>query len=132
MTALEVFSSNYLLAKKQLDAVILRQKGLVSNLANAETPNYKRVDLQSSFEDQLAACVEKKDFQALSQLEPQLSIDSSISNVGSNGNNVEIDRELLKMNENSLRHEFLLKIADDSIKRIRSAIIGSTGGGGSV
>jgi flagellar basal-body rod protein FlgB len=36
---------NYLAAKKTLDAVVLRQQAIANNIANLETPGYKRVDL---------------------------------------------------------------------------------------
>jgi len=44
---------NYLAAKKTLDAVALRQEAIANNLANLETPGYRRVDLSPSFEKQL-------------------------------------------------------------------------------
>ena len=44
---------NYLAAKKTLDAVALRQEAINNNLANLETPGYKRVDLSSNFEQEL-------------------------------------------------------------------------------
>ena len=44
---------NYLAAKKTLDAVALRQEAINNNLANLETPGYKRVDLAPNFEQQL-------------------------------------------------------------------------------
>ena len=38
-------SANYQGVKKMLDATVLRQEAIASNLANIETPNYKRVDV---------------------------------------------------------------------------------------
>jgi flagellar basal-body rod protein FlgB len=36
---------NYVGAKKMLDATVLRHEAIASNLANIETPNYKRMDV---------------------------------------------------------------------------------------
>jgi flagellar basal-body rod protein FlgB len=36
---------DYLAAKKTLDAVALRHEAIASNIANVETPGYRRIDL---------------------------------------------------------------------------------------
>jgi flagellar basal-body rod protein FlgB len=41
--------SNYLAAKRMLDVTVLRHEAIASNLANVETPNYKRLDVSPSF-----------------------------------------------------------------------------------
>ena len=48
---------NYLAAKKTLDAVALRQEAINNNLANLETPGYKRVDLAPDFDQELQIAV---------------------------------------------------------------------------
>ena len=128
MSAMEGLSDNYVLAKSQLDAVMARQSALMSNLANVETPNYRRIDLDKNFESRLAEMVKAKDINGLSTLRPTTEVDLSAKNIGQNGNNVEVDKELMYLSENSMRHQFLLKVADDTIKRTRSAITGNAGG----
>ena len=125
---MEGLSDNYVLAKSQLDAVMARQSALMSNLANVETPNYRRIDLDKNFESRLAEMVKAKDINGLSTLRPTTEVDLSAKNIGQNGNNVEVDKELMYLSENSMRHQFLLKVADDTIKRTRSAITGNAGG----
>src|SRR5437868_147119 len=44
---------SYLAAKKTLDAVAVRQEAIASNIANLETPGYKRVDLAPTFRAEL-------------------------------------------------------------------------------
>ncbi len=46
--------SDYVAAKKMLDVSLLRQEAIASNLANLETPNYKRLDVAPSFESPVA------------------------------------------------------------------------------
>ena len=48
-------SANYQGVKKMLDATVLRQEAIASNLANIETPNYKRVDVSPAFASELSA-----------------------------------------------------------------------------
>ena len=42
---------NYLISKKLLDATHLRHEALSNNLANVETPGFKRRDLPKNFSD---------------------------------------------------------------------------------
>mgnify|MGYP000960657837 CR=1 FL=1 len=48
-------SGNYQLATKLLDASALRQQAIASNIANAETPGYRRLDVSTDFATQLKA-----------------------------------------------------------------------------
>ena len=52
---------NYLAAKKTLDAVVLRQEAIANNIANLETPGYKRIDVSASFNEQLQTALTKED-----------------------------------------------------------------------
>ena len=54
----------YVAAKKMLDVTVLRQEAIASNLANLETPNYKRLDVAPSFEAQLSQAVASGDADA--------------------------------------------------------------------
>ena len=115
---------NYMLAKKQMDAVVLRQKALSSNLANAQVPHYKRIDVDPSFDQQLTQCRAEGDLKGFQELRPATYTDEK-SSCQANGNNVEIDRELLQLNENAVKHQFLLKVAEENVRMIRSAITGN-------
>lgn len=128
MSTLESFSENYYLAKKQLDGVMLKQKALVSNLANLETPYYKRIDLDPTFDAQLVQAIQQNNIQSLDNIQPQLMEDKTASKTREDGNNVEMDKELLRMNENVLRHKLILRTLDDSLKHVKNAITGNSGG----
>ena len=56
---------NYLLSKKLLDATHLRHEALSNNLANVETPGYKRRDLPETFSIELRRAVDRKDFRRI-------------------------------------------------------------------
>lgn len=72
-----------------------RQEILASNIANADTPNYKAVDIDIK--------QALKSNTPLSQVPVQFSV---TSNAGVDGNTVDMDMERVKFAENSLMYEF--------------------------
>lgn len=114
----------YVLAKKMLDAAALRHELIATNLANAETPGFKRLDLDPTFSNQLDTLMQKGDLGAARNLEIKSLQDSTAKSSRPDGNNVELDRELLEMNRNALEYDFLAQYTSDSLKRIKTAITG--------
>jgi flagellar basal-body rod protein FlgB len=118
-------SDNYQLARKLLDAAALRQEAIASNVANAETPGYRRVDLAPNFAEQLRACVASgAPTGALENLRPTLAEDAHARSLRPDGNTVEIEKELLTMNQNSMDYEFLTEVVSRDIKQLKMAITG--------
>lgn len=115
---------NYELTKKMLDAAALRHEALATNLANLETPGFKRLDLAPEFFRELDALHATSDPARIRELQPRLSEDNQSKAVRADGNNVQLDRELLDLNRNALEYEFLTQYASDSIKRLKTAITG--------
>ncbi|MGH8017965.1 MAG: flagellar basal body rod protein FlgB [Opitutaceae bacterium] len=115
---------NYEMAKKLLDAAAMRHEALATNIANLETPGFKRVDLAPDFAQQLADFAARPDMKAIESLEPKLAQDHFTQAVRPDGNNVAIDRELTELSRNALEYEFLTQYASDSVKRLKSAITG--------
>jgi flagellar basal-body rod protein FlgB len=118
-----IFSSeNYVMAKRLLDAAALRHEALTANLANIETPGYKRVDIAPEFAAQLDAAAGRNDVAALKNLSPKLAEDRLTASVRPDGNNVSLDRELIEVNRNSTEYEFLTQFLSSNIRRLESAI----------
>lgn len=115
---------NYELTKRLLDAAALRHEALATNLANVETPGFKRLDIAPDFARQLESFSETSDVADLAALNPTIAEDLSARAVRPDGNNVQLDRELLEMNRNALEYELLTQFASDSIKRLKTAITG--------
>ena len=115
---------NYLVAKKLLDATHLRHATLSNNLANVETPGFKRRDLPKNFSVELRRAVERKDFRRVQALLPRSQEDLQAKPVRMDGNTVQLDEELLAMNRNSLNYEFLTQMVSGSIKELNLAIKG--------
>lgn len=122
-----IFQSDgtYQLARKLLDGAALRQEAIAANIANAETPGYRRVDLAPDFASRLKASVESGDFpQEAASLQPSLAQDHQARSIRPDGNNVEIEHELLAMNKNSVQYEYLTDVISSNIKQLKIAITG--------
>ena len=111
---------NYAATKMLLDASILRHQALASNLANVETPGYKRLDLPADFVKELAARVRS----GASAPTPSLTEDFAAPSQRKDGNNVLLDSELMSMNRNSAEYDALTEFVSGSIKQLRLAVTG--------
>jgi flagellar basal-body rod protein FlgB len=117
----------YLLAQKLLDATAMRQEAIASNIANAETPGYHRLDVNPDFESQLKARMSSGDPTAsMSQVKPQLSEDLTARSIRPDGNTVEIEHELLVMNQNAVQHDYLAEVVSNNLRQLRMAITGKS------
>ena len=116
--------TNYLLARKMMDYTTTRQEALASNLANFETPGYKRMDVSGDFQTQLQNAVENKSTTAadLNRIQPQIVTDDSAVSTRGDGNNVEMDKEMMEMNRNSVEYEYAVKYVNYNYNMIRASI----------
>lgn len=118
-------SENYVLARKLLDASVVRQQAIASNIANAETPGYQRLDLAPDFAQQLRSQLASGDLAKNSgSISPRMAVDANARSVRPDGNSVDIENELLAMNRNTVEHQFLTDIVTRSIKQLKMAITG--------
>jgi len=117
---------DYLAAKKQLDAIALRQNAIASNIANLETPGYKRLDVAPAFNSQLERACAARDPQQIAALQPQLAVDASAAAVSPDGNTVNLESELLAMNKNSLANTLETQLVTTDFYRLRMAITGKS------
>jgi len=115
------------LAQKFLDAAALRQNAIASNLANLETPGYRRVDVSTTFESQLKASLEAGtlDPAAASAITPSIEQDQLARSIRPDGNNVDVDKELLAMDKNTTNYNFLSDVVTHNIKQLKLAISGN-------
>lgn len=115
---------NYLAAKKTLDAVVLRQEAIANNIANLETPGYKRVDLSPSFETELERACASGDPAEMNSLSPTLAVDTTATASSMDGNTVHLQNELMEMNQNAVAHSFETQLVSGMLQRIQMAISG--------
>jgi flagellar basal-body rod protein FlgB len=115
---------NYLAAKKTLDAVVLRQDAIANNIANLETPGYKRVDLAPSFETELERACASGDTDEIKTLNPALAVDSTAAASSLDGNTVHLQNELMEMNQNAVAHSLETQLISGTLQRMQMAITG--------
>jgi hypothetical protein len=67
--------SDYVAAKKMLDVTVLRHQAIASNLANVETPNYKRLDVSPPLKP-IAPGRRRPKFREIANCNRQLAVDN--------------------------------------------------------
>jgi flagellar basal-body rod protein FlgB len=110
-----------------LQAANSRQKVISSNIANADTPGYKAKDMKfSSFlgKEMKLATTNSKHVSSKNGggISGRVVEESNLS--WGDSNNVELNVEIAKMNENALLHNAAIKILNSKIKMYRMAITG--------
>jgi flagellar basal-body rod protein FlgB len=118
-------TDNYQLARKLMDVSMLRQQAIATNIANAETPGFRRLDVAPDFAEQLKARIADGDLAAnADSLQPHLAEDATARSVRPDGNSVELERELVAMDRNSIDYDFLTQVVTFDLKQLKMAITG--------
>jgi flagellar basal-body rod protein FlgB len=107
-----------------LDATVLRHEAIASNLANIETPNYKRLDVAPSFENQLRQAVGSRDPAQIAAAQPALQVDTNAVSGRMDGNTVVLESEMLKLNQNMTEHALETQLVTGALLKMRLAITG--------
>jgi len=116
--------TNYQGLKKMLDASVLRHEAIASNMANLETPNYKRIDVESDFGEELSRAVATRDAKEIASLHPRIVIDKNAISPNRDGNTVQLEKELVAMQQNTLNHTVQTQFISSSLMKLRAAIQG--------
>jgi flagellar basal-body rod protein FlgB len=131
----KIFDNETLISlKKALDAASLRQKVIANNIANVDTPGFKRADV--AFEDELRAALEVQE-----KLEMQTPHPKHISNKRKNLedvnprvitqsdttyrndlNNVDIEQEMAKLTENNIIYNTIAQLISEKLRMLRTTI----------
>lgn len=114
----------YVASKQMLDATAARHQAIAANLANLETPGYRRVDLAPSFQTQLQTAIGSGDAAKMTALKPVVSVDTAAVLSAADGNTVQLENELMQLNQNSLAHSLETQLVTSSLLRLRLAITG--------
>jgi len=118
-------ADNYHMARKLLDAAALRQEAIAANIANSDTPGYRRIDIAPDFAEQLKASLSSGELRSRAgSIQPKLTEDPHARTVRPDGNTVEIESELMAMNRNAVEYEFLSEVVSRNIKQLKLAITG--------
>ena len=117
-TSMELFDTTQLGLEKALSGSALRQEAIASNIANVNTPGYRRQDVD--FQSALQAAWDQGS-QGVSSIRPTMGVDPT-SAVRQDGSSVDIDVESAAQAKNGLQYEAVSQILKTRIAILRSAI----------
>jgi flagellar basal-body rod protein FlgB len=113
-----LFDTTQLALQQSIAGAAQRQQALASNIANASTPGYQRVDVD--FHGALQAALGSSDpSKAVQDTSFTTAADRSVGPVAADGSGIDIDAESAKLSENDLEQEAAVQVlhARDSILR---------------
>ena len=102
-----------------ISAESLRQKAIANNVANLETPGYRRMDVK--FKELFAKAMDSGGDVDLSKIELG-TYQPNNTPVKSNGNDVSLEVEVGSMVKNSLRHTTLIRVLQKKYQQMDMAI----------
>lgn len=111
------------------DASWTRESAIANNVANVDTPGYKRQDV--AFEDILKRELKSSQYNTLQKAVDQVSLDKLEGQVYTDyasysyrldGNNVDIDTENVELASEQLRYQTLTKAASEELTRMSTAM----------
>jgi flagellar basal-body rod protein FlgB len=106
-----------------LDATWKRNQVINENIANVDTPGYKRKDV--SFESYLEKALETNDSDEISSLKrvsPRVYTENEQLSYRKDGNNVDIDTEMVLLAENQLRYNTMVSQVNYNFERLKAVI----------
>lgn len=124
----------YKAVKQALDAAALRQKVIAENIANADTPGYKRADV--SFEEELKRALSEPSKLPLKVTDPQHieNLPQDISSVKArvlrqldtternDQNNVNMEEEMTNLAKNNIAFQTLVQLVEGKLKGLKNII----------
>ncbi len=102
-----------------IQAENMRQQAISSNIANLNSPGYRTVDV--AFEDALGKAMNTDGTIRADQIDPEI-VESNTTPVKSNGNDVNLENEIGKMVQNSLKHTTYIRLLRQKYNQIDLAI----------
>ncbi|MCA9212366.1 MAG: flagellar basal body rod protein FlgB [Planctomycetales bacterium] len=120
-TDMNITNGNFGLLARLMDASAIRQEVIAANIANVNTPGFKRKEV--TFEQQLAQLLESDTDVSDSDLRPTIITSTGMSE-REDGNSVDIDLEVGALSKNSVLFETYAQLMATKIGMMRSAISG--------
>ncbi len=122
------------LLEKSLNAAWTRNGTIAQNLANVDTPNYKRKDV--AFEQLLTESLNKTKLEGnvtdkrhiainnnnIDKIQPATTQENSDTSMRIDGNNVDIDSEMANLAKNSIKYNTLIQLINNGYSKIKSVI----------
>ncbi|MCR4685496.1 MAG: flagellar basal body rod protein FlgB [Lachnospiraceae bacterium] len=119
--------------EKAADGAWLRNEAIAHNIANVDTPHYKRQDV--SFEAELKHALKASKYVSLdekvknlnerdrlSHVEPRVYTDYAGFSYRLDGNNVDIDNENVELASNQIKYNAITQSIDQEFKNLKTVI----------
>jgi flagellar basal-body rod protein FlgB len=117
---MDLFDISMVGLQRGMSGALLRQQVLANNLANGNTPGFKRSDVD--FHSALAAAIG-------GATSPQGVLDAGFSvqtdtstTMRADGNNVDVDGEMASLSENTLDYQAMTSVLSTRVKILETAI----------
>lgn len=133
---MKLFENNFTILEKSMDAYTKRAEALADNIANVNTPNYKRKDVQfesflqkALYEDGSSVIgrrTDEKHFKIgienkLDSVEASFTEDKN-TKMRYDGNNVDIEIEKVEQTKNNIRYQFATNKISGGFTLLKSVI----------
>ena len=128
-------NTNLPVISRAMDAAMLRSRVISNNIANVNTPGYRRVEV--SFEEQLRNALDRTRLKGAKTASQHMDLGKmNLSDVNAKAyhpydptlpsgvNNVDIDMEMAKLAENQLQFNYAVKFGQGVFRKINAAIQG--------
>lgn len=126
------FMNNVNILGKALDGLWLRNKTINQNISNADTPNYKRLEV--SFEDSLKAALKDQGImlkgthdkhitsaKSINEVTPRIEVDRDYI-YRFDGNNVNIDVETANLAKNAIMYNAVVNQISGEFSKLKNVI----------
>lgn len=131
---LEKLTSHLNLREKALDAAWTRNEVIAQNIANVDTPGYKKKTL--AFEEYLEDALDKDGFKgfttdnrhiqigggSLENAKIKITTENKNLSTRLDGNNVDIENEMASLAKNDIRYNTLTQSISGGFRRLKSVI----------
>ena len=133
---MKLFDSNFKVLEKSLNAYTERAEALAGNIANVNTPNYKRKDVK--FESFLEKALRDDGTSVIgmrtNEKHFQIGTSNLLDNVQANfieengtsmrvdGNNIDIEKEKVEQTKNNIRYQFATNRISQNFTLLRNVI----------
>lgn len=116
----ELFSSNgHIAARKMLDYAATKQRVLSNNIANVNTPGFKRSDVE--FSEELKNMMQEGNKEGVSGYQFKITKPNETS-LRNDGNNVDIDKEMAQMAKNGFNFALYSRVVAGKFNKLRDVI----------
>ncbi len=118
---MDLSDKNVVLLSKLLDLTTTKNKVIANNIANTNTPGFKKSEV--SFQKELSKAVKSKNIDKVKNIQESITL-SRDKSTRKDGNNVDLDKELVTFYQMSDKHNIYLEILSKKFKGMITAIQG--------